>query len=258
MPFSSLGSDSTLHLSLEKNIEGSYSNFYPDNLGNIFLITKSNTIKKLDRSFDSVAAFNDVRRYGNIYLLDVNNPLKILVYYKDFTTILILDRFLSTRNTIDLRRVGILQAKAVAQSYDNNYWVFDELDNTIKKLNDNGDVLMQFADLRTLFSETYNPSRIIDQDGLLYLYDERQGWLLFDYYGSFKQQIPWPNRYDVQVNSNMLSGHDSLYFYTTDKKTFNEHKTRTGIDLSNAIKVQQQLNKIFVLQKNVLSVYSIK
>ena len=123
--------DTTLQLQPEKIIAGSYADFYTDNLGNIFLVNKNNQIKKLNQNFDSVAVFNDVRRYGDIYLLDVNNPLKIAVYYKDFTTLLVLDRFLNTRNSIDLRKAGILQAKAVTQSYDNNYWIFDELDNAI-------------------------------------------------------------------------------------------------------------------------------
>src|SRR4051812_27443343 len=96
--------DTTLHLVIEKNIPGVYSNFYTDNFGNIFLVSKTNQIKKLDEHLDSVTVFNDTRRYGNIYSLDVTNPLKILVYYKDFTTILSLDRFLTIRNTIDLRR----------------------------------------------------------------------------------------------------------------------------------------------------------
>src|SRR4029079_5095559 len=121
---------------------------------------------KLNQNLDSIGVFNDMRRYGNIYLLDVSNPLKIIVYYRDFTTILVLDRFLKLINTVDLRRYGILQAKAVAQSYDNNYWVFDELDNTLKKIDDAGDVLLQSADFRILFSEPYNPSYIIDEDGL--------------------------------------------------------------------------------------------
>ena len=178
--------DTTLHLVNQKNIPAAYTNFYTDNLGNIFLVSKTNQVKKLNQNLDSFAVFNDVRRYGNIYSLDVTNPLKILVYYKDFTTILVLDRFLNIRNTIDLRKVDILQAKAVAQSYDNNYWVFDELDNTIKKIDDNGNVLFKSSDFRVLFSEQYNPSYIIDADGLLYLYDEKKGWLVFDYYGTYQ------------------------------------------------------------------------
>ena len=150
--------DTTLRLVNEKMIPGDYTNFYTDNLGNVFLVSKTNQLKKLDEHLEPVTVFNDTRRYGNIYSLDVTNPLKILVYYKDFTTLLVLDRFLNVRNTIDLRKYDILQAKAVAQSYDNNYWVFDELDNAIKKIDDNGNVLFKSSDFRVLFSDHFDPS----------------------------------------------------------------------------------------------------
>lgn len=250
--------DTTLHLAVEKIIPGNYTNFYTDNLGEVFLISPTNQIKKLDQNLDSVTVFNDVRRYGNIYSLDVTNPLKILVYYKDFTTILVLDRFLNIRNTIDLRKYDILQARAVALSYDNNYWVFDELDNAIKKIDDNGNVIFKSSDFRVLFSEQYNPSYIIDANGLLYLYDEKKGWLVFDYYGTFKRHIDIANRKDVQVFNNQIVAHDSIYFYYYNTKTFSEIRMQPDINLSGAIKVQQGLNKIFVLQKDGLSVYSIK
>ena len=55
--------------------------------------------------------------------IDATNPLKILVYYREFTTIIELDRFLNIVNTIDLRNQNILQAKAVGLAYDNNVWV---------------------------------------------------------------------------------------------------------------------------------------
>ncbi len=249
--------DTTIHLKLEKLIPGNYSSFYIDNLGNVFLINKTNQVKKLDQNFDSVSVFNDVRRYGDIHSLDVNNPLKILVYYSDFTTILTLDRFLNVLNTIDLRKSNILQAKVVAQSYDNNYWVFDELDNTIKKIDDNGNIIFQFADFRILFADSYNPSHIVDEDGLLYLYDYKNGCLIFDYYGALKQKVTWLDKEDIQVASGNLSGRDSMYFYSINIKSFTETRMHPDISLSDAMKVQHSANKLLVLKKDGLSVYDI-
>lgn len=254
----SANGDSTFRLTLQKTIPGVYINFYTDNLGNIFLVSETNQIKKLNADLDSVGVFNDVRRYGNIYSLDVSNPLKMIVYYKDFTTVLVLDRFLNIRNTIDLRKYGILQARVVALSYDNNYWIFDELDNTIKKIDDNGNVLLQSSDFRILFQEQYAPSYIIDSNGQLYLYDEKKGWLIFDYYGTYKQHIDAPNRSDVQMAGNQIISRDSAQFYYYNPKAFNEIKiSAPQINLPSTVKVQQTLNKIFVLQKDGLSVYTI-
>jgi hypothetical protein len=248
--------DTTLHVIKVKSIAGTYNNFYADNLGNTYLISANNQVKKLDEHLDSLAVFNDVRRYGDIYTMDVNNPLKIIVYYKDFTTILVLDRFLNTRNTIDLRNAGILQAKAVAQSYDNNYWVFDELNSKIKKIDDNGNVLLESPDLTILLSYEYTPQQVIDADGALYLYDSKKGWLIFDYYGAYKKHIDVTGWRDVKASRNALTGIDSNYLYSIDPNTFSEHKANIG--MANAVKILQLSNKLYVLTKNELSQYRIQ
>ena len=64
-----------------KSIPGQFSYFNVDNLDNIYLITISNQFKKLNEAGDSVAVFNDVKRYGNPSSVDVTNPLKILLYW---------------------------------------------------------------------------------------------------------------------------------------------------------------------------------
>lgn len=248
--------DTASHVIKEKSVAGVYNNFYADNLGNVYLISANNQVKKLDEHLDSVAVFNDVRRYGDIYTMDVNNPLKIVVYYKDFTTIVVLDRFLNIRNTIDLRNAGILQARAVAQSYDNNYWVFDELNSKIKKIDDNGNVLLESPDLRVLFSYEYTPQQIIDADGALYLYDSKKGWLIFDYYGAYKKHIDVTGWKDVKASRNVLTGVDSNYIYSIDPNTFGEHKAK--IAMVNAVKILQLSNKLYVLTKNELSQYRIQ
>lgn len=248
--------DTALHLIKEKCVNGNYTNFYADNLGNLYFIAANNQVKKLNENLDSVAVFNDVRRYGDIYSMDVNNPLKIVVYYKDFTTILVLDRFLNVRNTIDLRNAGILQAKAVAQSYDNNYWVFDELNSKLKKVDDNGNVLLESPDFRVLFSYEYIPQQIIDADGALYFYDAKKGWLIFDYYGAYKKHIDVAEWKDVKVTRNTLIGVDGNYLYSINATTFSEQKVK--LDLPNAVKIQQQSNKLFVLRKDELCRYLIQ
>lgn len=250
--------DTSFPIHLIKKIEGNFVNFAADNLGNVFLITKNNQLKKFDNNLDSAGIFNDVRRYGDVYALDVNNPLKIALYYRSFTTILTLDRFLNIRNSIDLRPSGIMQARAVAQSYDNNYWVFDELENKIKKIDDNGKLLLESVDFRTIFPDSYTPQRIIDENGMLFLYDEQKGWLIFDYYGAFKQHVDYPGWKDVNVLKDNLSGRDSSAIYTVNRKTFNLFKITSGVDLSGAIKIQRQTDKLYVLDKDGLDIYSLQ
>src|ERR1700744_1035140 len=83
--------------------------FSVDNLGSLYVITPDNQLKKYNGKGDSVAVFNEVKRYGVLNAVNVTNPLKILLFYKDFMTVLALDNFLNRLYTIDLRQGGILQ-----------------------------------------------------------------------------------------------------------------------------------------------------
>ncbi len=85
----------------QKLIPGNYIYLNVDMLDNIYLINQGNHLKKINSNGDSFAVFNDVKKYGNPSYIDVNNPLKILVYYKNFSSVVILDRLLTKRNTIN-------------------------------------------------------------------------------------------------------------------------------------------------------------
>src|SRR5205085_9572597 len=102
-----------------KSIPGEFSYFAVDNLDNIYLVNLNGQLKKLNNKGDSVSVFNDVKRYGKLYSIDVTNPLTLLLYYKNFSTVVVLDRLLNSRNTIDFRKQNIFRVKAVATSYDN-------------------------------------------------------------------------------------------------------------------------------------------
>ena len=247
--------DTLLHLQLTKTIKGDYKSFSVDNLENIFLITPSNQIKKLNNNLDSIAIFNESNLYGDIYSIDVSNPLKVLVYYKDFNTILSLDRQLGKRNVIDLRLQNIFQVKAIAQSYDNNIWLFDEVDNKLKKIDETGNVLFETSDFRLLFDDNYTPQTIMDVSGLLYLYSQKKGWKIFDYYGGLKSQYPISNWQDVEVFDGFLKGHDSTYFYADRPKEMQFFRAKPTINLSSARKIFQLNGLYYILTKEGLSTY---
>ncbi len=250
--------DTLINLQQQNFIAGSYSDFYIDNLNNIYLLNKNNQLKKLSDKGDSLSVSNALRKFGDIYSVDVSNPLKILIYYKDFSSIIILDRFLSTINTIDLRKYGILQAQAAAQSYDNNYWVFDAVENKLKKIEDNGNILLQTPDFRTIFAESFSPEIIIDNNGSVYLYDSKKGWLIFDYYGAFKQNISQPNLKNVQVIKNDLYGFDSAQkIHRYNVQTFKETIYHISTKTAGVIKFQLNRNNLFALTPNGLYIFSI-
>jgi hypothetical protein len=232
--------------------------FSVDNLGNIYMINSDNQLKKLNSRGDSLAVFNDVRRYGKIGSIDVTNPLKILVYYRDFTTIIELDRFLNIINTIDLRPLNILQAKAVGLAYDNNVWVFDELDARLKKIGDDGTLVDQTTDFRQLFDTVPDPGSVLDRDGLVYLYDTARGVYIFDHYGTLKTHLDFSGWKDFNVIGKNMLGRDAAKFYRYQQATLNLQEEPIPTAYQGASRIYITPMVIYVLKKTGLEVYSKK
>jgi hypothetical protein len=193
-------SQNLTELTLTKTIKGEFEYFMPDELGNLFGLTKNGQLKKYNNNLDSMGVFNDVRRYGKLFSISADNPLRTVLYFKEYRTILVLDRLLQVVNKIDLRKTGIFQVKAVAQSYDNLFWVYDEQDSKLKKINEEGKLVFATADLRLVFSEPIVPVNIFDFGGYVYIYDQKNGLFIFDYYGALKNRIAlldWKNVHPV-------------------------------------------------------------
>lgn len=242
---------------LTKTYPGDYTYFTIDNLDNIYLLSNTNTLKKISPNGDSVV-FNEVRKYGKLFSVDATNPLKILLYYKNFSTVVVMDRFLNIRNTINLRKQNIFKVKAIAASYDNNIWVFDEGDATLKKIDDNGAVLMSSVDFRNLFDSTPSPEQILDRDKFVYLYDSTKGFYTFDYYGSFKSRIPFLNWNSTDVIAGTLYGFSDHILHQYKPGSLNLKEYSLPLSFDNALQIKAGNNKLFVLQKDGLQQYLLK
>jgi hypothetical protein len=196
---------------LIKTYTGNIASVAMDNLDNLYIISSTGQIKKINAAGDSVGIYNQARNYGQLFSIDVSNPLKLLLFYKDFSTVVILDRFLANQSVFDLKRFSILNPSAIGNSYDNKIWVYDEYDNKLKKIDEQGNKLLETADFRTIFNESISPQKILNDNGLVYLADTANGVFVFDNYGSFKRKIPLKNFQTIAVaNNNVISANNEL------------------------------------------------
>ena len=179
----------------------------------MYLLYQNGQLKKLRPNGDSLAVFNNVRRFGRLYAVDVSNPLKVLLHFKDFNTVVILDRLLNERAVLDLRRSNLLQVKAIGQSYDNNIWVYDELDAKLKKIGDDGRLIDQSNDFRQIFDSTPSPSVIIDQDKLVYMYDDYKRHVFIRLLRRFQKQNSITGWRDFTVIDNSVFRKRHIHSY---------------------------------------------
>jgi hypothetical protein len=233
--------DSTFRL--VRVMKGDIVDFTVDNLDNLYVLNSRNQVKKYNVNGDSVAVYNDVRKFGQASLIDVSNPLKVLLYYRDFATVVMLDRFLNAVNSVDLRKSGIFQAKTIGQSYDNKIWVYDEFEARLKKIDEDGTLLQETPDFRLLLGQAITPVKISDENKYIYLYDPQKGVYVFDYFGAFKNGILiqyWQNfkvsgKYIFGSKADTLSRYEISSFQVDDwqlpgpirgSKSFNFSSTR--------------------------------
>lgn len=225
---------------------GNFVRFHMDAIGNLYAIKESGQIKKIDRNGDSSQVYQDVKKWGRPEYMDVSNPLKIRVFYPNYLTIVTLDRLLNPRNTINLRTKNHFKVKGIATSYDNHIWIYDEQLCRIIKMDEEGIVLLESADLRNLIDIAPSGVRLFDQHGDLFLFDEKAGVFIFDYYGAYKKQ--------VSEMSGKNGGVNAEFAYVLDGERLLLYHLKNGHTTEMSVKGIINKNEAFVMQTDMLYV----
>jgi hypothetical protein len=241
-----------------KKMEYPISSFTVDNLGELYIINTDNQLKKYDEKGDSIGVFNQVTKYGKLSYVEAQNPWKVILFYKNYSTIVLLDKYLNVISGINLRKQNIFQVNALTTSYDNNIWLYDEQDNKLKKIDDSGNTLFESVDFRLLFDSVPSPQKIIDNDGFVYLYDAERGLYIFDYYGSFKSKLPFLHWTDIAVVDKQIYGFDkeNLYRYSPPFPDAKTYVLSPELQDNSSIKINN--HKIYVLKNEQLKIYSLQ
>ena len=242
---------------LLKSIKVKSSSIASDKLGCGYVIDGGKRLVKISPDSTGQRNYNEVS-YGNITAVDPTNPFKILVFYKDFATIVLLENTLSQQGTIDLRNLGILQPSAICLTMDNNIWVYDEQEFQLKKINDSGQLISHSENFTNLFNEPSHPDFMIERDNVLYVNDSANGIRVFDIYGAYSKTIPIKGLHHFQVYKDQI-----IYFQ--DGKLFSFHtltlQTKTILlpQLpSSAVDANLQNNVLLVLTDSTVNLYGNK
>src|SRR4051812_47061664 len=83
--------------SLINTYETKASQIAIDNFGN-FYSASNNSVLKFSPEGNFLYRYEEFR-YGKIGMIDVTNPLKMMVFYPDFMTVVLVDKFLSPLTT---------------------------------------------------------------------------------------------------------------------------------------------------------------
>ena len=230
--------------------------FTVSNIGELYFINKDNQLKKFNEKGDSVGVFNEVTKYGQLSFVEADNPWRTILYYKNFSTIVLLDKYLKVLTNVNLRKFGIFRVKTVAASYDNNTWLFDEQEAKLRKINDEGKIITETVDLRTIFDSVPSPERIFDRDGYVYLYDPAKGLYVFDYYGTFKTKLTFTHWNYISIIGKVIYGFDTKYLYSYNVGSLVLKQFPLPVSFKDYTSLEIYNNKIYLLKNNRLNVFT--
>jgi hypothetical protein len=159
-----------------------------DRFGNAYVYSE-NQLLQYDSLGRAVANYSD-RHSGFLTSVDASNPLKILLFYRDFARIQLLNKQLAVASTIELRNIDIMQPLVVCQSSLDGYWIFDQRDFSLKKIDVNLRVLFQSNDMNQTLGYPLEPLSMIESNDYVFMNNPATGILMFDKYGSYYKTIP--------------------------------------------------------------------
>jgi len=224
-----------------------------DKLGNCYTVNENYELFKYSSQGDILYRYNNVS-LGRITYVGTTNPLKILVYYPDYSTIITLDNTLSQTGRINLFELGSNNVSAACVAIDNNIWIYDEVLFKLRKFDDKFNILAESEDLNVQLGLSVKAFFLLEKDNFLYLNDPELGFLVFDTYGTYYKTIPLKGVHQFQKIQ------DQLVFFK-DGKLFAYHlltfeTEEISLPGSDAITATIEKDRLFILRKGQLDLYS--
>jgi len=251
-----LAQDIQMNLNVQNSIQGKFNIFNIDELGSSYVLTSGGQIKKYTANTDSLAVFNDAKRYGQLHSIHTENSLRTLLFFKNFNTAVLLDRMMQVVQKIDLRKLGLFQVSAIAPSYDNRLWLFDQQNNRIKKIDFDGSLVFESSDLRLIFDDVMQPHKMIEHQGSLYLLDSLSGVYIFDYYGGFKKKIHLSHVSDIQSWGDALIGKQGEKFFIKGENDVDIKWMSIPNQVQHAKQLYFSRRVLYALYDDKISLYS--
>ena len=224
-----------------------------DNLGN-FYSAGNNRIVKFNNDGKFLALYEEFK-YGKVGMADVTNPMKILVYYPDFQTVVTLDRFLSPLSRYSFFDLGYQNVLAVGSSTDGRLWFYDNVDFKLKKIDETGKIFRESQPLNVLLNESPTPNFILERDNAVYVNDPNIGILVFDFFGSYIKTIPLKGLIKFQVLQQQI-----VFFENSALHSYNTFSLDKNImtlpDTANVAHAVIDKNRLAVLKSDRVDFYS--
>jgi len=231
--------------------------FSVDMMGQVYWSEDATLIRLDPASGDKTEYTNTF--LGAIHSWDASNPLKILVFHKDFNTLVFLDKTLSPiRSPVNLDQVTASQVTASCLSHQGAFWLVNPSTGQIQQYDASLKIINQSAAIPELSTRDQNSPLIREHNRQLYCLIPHCCALIFDRFGSLQRRRPLKNVDNIQIlNQNIYyfyKGH--LYRLNKDLESTGKVQLPTGQDQWDFARMGPR-NRLYLLRENQLYIYQI-
>jgi len=202
-------------------IKTKFDFFTTDNIGNIYTVREDELIKYLP-SGKFFSRYSNLR-LGSITTVDATNPLKIVLYYRDFQQLVFLDNQLSVNSeVVSLEKLGYEQTDLVCASANNSFWIYNKQNNELHRFDENSKRVASTGNLKQVLQSELSPNFMLEHNGYLYLNSPATGIYVFDIFGAFSKIISIKNLRHFLVSENIVYYQKDSSFCSYNYSIFEE------------------------------------
>ena len=176
------------------SVEVAHETISVDSYGNVYVTTSRGVILRYDSLLQLLPTNYSPEKNIAISLLEARNSLRIVAFCRDNQEYTFVDRFLTSIETATFSEQEVGFARLVAPALDNQLWVLDDTDFSLKKyaMQQEKTVIKTSLDLLVGVG-SYDFVFLTEYQNQVFLVDKTNGILVFDNMGTFRRKLPIKN-----------------------------------------------------------------
>jgi hypothetical protein len=226
--------------------------FTCDHLDNVYIYSK-NTLKKFNDQGIMESQYSGLG-YGNLSSIDVSDPFRIVLFYKGFNTVLILDNKLNQiGEAYQLNKLGFSTADAVCKSKQAGIWILDSYAQKLMLYSLNPRGFIREIDLTRYTKPIHYIENMLENGNEIYLFSKEKAVLVFNQLGGKLTILDAYPENVCQVKNNKLYYVKEGFFYCYNlEKEQNDTIHIEGFEIMDDIKIGNE--KMFILNKDSVTI----
>jgi len=226
-----------------------------DYTGNLYVSNEQGIISKYDKNGQLLLSYSG-NLISPIYSIDVSHTAKIFGFYRENQSYLILDRFLNPLHETILNNSVVGYATETAYAADNNLWIFDQSDLSIKKIQLLNNILITTISVSLVIGENdWNIQQIEEYQNRLYLFNEGKDVYVFDNLGNYVKKLGINPECNFWFNGDYLVYIEQAAIYKLNLYNSDVEQIGHSGNTSSILKVISNDNFIYLISKDKIIVY---